>query len=97
MTKSELDKKYYPQYLTLLSLVQDGLKLDINTELDNNGDFIDKRVSFGYAIFVLERLRVEKVANEVQVVTDKALDDMYQLGKESMLHEQARKAYNEYY
>ena len=44
MNKTELDRKYYPQYLELLNLVQEGLKIEVNTELDFNGDFIDKRV-----------------------------------------------------
>ena len=34
MNNTELDRKYYPQYLELLNLVQEGLKIDINTELD---------------------------------------------------------------
>ena len=97
MTKKELDKKYYPQYLALLSLVEDGLNLKVNTELDRNNDFVDKRVSFGYVIFVLERLRVEKVTNELQIVADEALEEMYQLGKEAVLYEQARKGNNVYY
>ena len=75
MNKTELDRKYYPQYLELLNLVQEGLKIEVNTELDFNGDFIDKRVAFGYAIFVLERIRVEKVSarlntKEVTVIYD---------------------------
>ena len=47
MNKAELDRKYYPQYLELLNLVQEGLKIEVNTELDFNGDFIDKRIAFG--------------------------------------------------
>ena len=28
MNKTELDRKYYPQYLELLNLVQEGLKIE---------------------------------------------------------------------
>ena len=80
MNKTELDRKYYLQYLELLNLVQEGLKIEVNTELDFNGDFIDKRVAFGYAIFVLERIRVEKVSAKIEEVAKKGFDDMYQLG-----------------
>ena len=97
MNKTELDRKYYPQYLELLNLVQEGLKSEFNTELDFNGDFIDKRVAFGYAIFVLERIRVEKVSAKIEEVANKGLDDMYQLGQLSALSQprsQASKYFN---
>ena len=97
MNKTELDRKYYPQYLELLNLVQEGLKIEVNTELDFNGDFIDKRVAFGYAIFVLERIRVEKVSAKIEEVAKKGFDDMYQLGLLSALYQprsQASKYFN---
>ena len=93
MNKTELDRKYYPQYLELLNLVQEGLKIDVNTELD----FIDKRVAFGYAIFVLERIRVEKVSAKIEEVAKQGFDDMYQLGQLSALSQprsQASKYFN---
>lgn len=85
VNKTELDRKYYPQYLELLNLVQDELKIGVNTELDFNGDLIDKRVAFGYAIFVLERIRVEKVSAKIEEVANKGFDDMYHLGQLSAL------------
>ncbi len=97
MNKTELDRKYYPQYLELLNLVQEGLKSEVNTELDFNGDFIDKRVAFGYAIFVLERIRVEKVSAKIEEVANQGFDDMYQLGRLSALSQprsQASKYFN---
>ena len=97
MNKTELDRKYYPQYLELLNLVQEGLKIEVNTELDFNGDFIDKRVAFGYAIFVLERIRVEKVSAKIEEVANQGFDDMYHLGKLSALSQprsQASKYFN---
>ena len=97
MNKTELDRKYYPQYLELLSLVQEGLEIEVNTELDFNGDFIDKRVAFGYAIFVLERIRVEKVSAKIEEVAKQGFDDMYQLGQLSALSQplsQASKYFN---
>ena len=97
MNKTELDRKYYPQYLELLNLLQEGLKIEVNTELDFNGDFIDKRVAFGYAIFVLERIRVEKVSAKIEEVANKGCDDMYQLGQLSALSQplsQASKYFN---
>ena len=97
MNKTELDRKYYPQYLELLDLVQEGLKIEVNTELDFNGDFIDKRVAFGYAIFVLERIRVEKVSAKIEEVANQGFDDMYQLGQLSALSQsrsQASKYFN---
>ena len=97
MNKTALDRKYYPQYLELLNLVQEGLKIEVNTELDFNGDFIDKRVAFGYAIFVLERIRVEKVSAKIEEVAKKGFDDMYQLGQLSALSQprsQASKYFN---
>lgn len=92
MHKTELDRKYYPQYLELLNLVQEGLKSEVNTELDFNGDFIDKRVAFGYAIFVLERIRVEKVSTQIEEVAKKGFDDMYQLGQLSVLSQKCSQA-----
>lgn len=92
MNKTELDRKYYPQYLELLNLVQEGLKIEVNTELDFNGDFIDKRVAFGYAIFVLERIRVEKVSAKIEEVAKKGFDDMYQLGQLSVLSQKRSQA-----
>lgn len=92
MNKTELDRKYYPQYLELLNLVQEGLKIEVNTELDFNGDFIDKRVAFGYAIFVLERIRVEKVSTQIEEVAKKGFDDMYQLGQLSVLSQKRSQA-----
>ena len=97
VNKTELDRKYYPQYLELLNLVQEGLKIEVNTELDFNGDFIDKRVAFGYAIFVLERIRVEKVSAKIEEVANQGFDDMYQLGQLSALSQprsQASKYFN---
>lgn len=97
MNKTELDRKYYPQYLELLNLVQEGLKIEVNTELDFNGDFIDKRVAFGYAIFVLERIRVEKVSAKIEEVANQGFDDMYHLGQLSALSQprsQASKYFN---
>ena len=97
MNKTELDRKYYPQYLELLNLFQEGLKIKVNTELDFNGDFIDKRVAFGYAIFVLERIRVEKVSAKIEEVAKQGFDDMYQLGQLSTLPQprsQASKYFN---
>lgn len=97
MNKTELDRKYYPQYLELLNLVQEGLKIEVNTELGFNGDFIDKRVAFGYAIFVLERIRVEKVSAKIEEVANKGFDDMYHLGQLSALSQprsQASKYFN---
>lgn len=97
MNKTELDRKYYPQYLELLNLVQEGLKIEVNTELDFNGDFIDKRVTFGYAIFVLERIRVEKVSAKIEEVANQGFDDMYQLCQLSALSQprsQASKYFN---
>ena len=92
MHKTELDRKYYPQYLELLNLVQEGLKIEVNTELDFNGDFIDKRVALGYAIFVLERIRVEKVSAKIEEVANQGFDDMYQLGQLSALSQPRSKA-----
>lgn len=97
MNKTELDRKYYPQYLELLNLVQEGLKIEVNTELDFNGDFIDKRVAFGYAIFVLERIRVEKASAKIEEVAKQGFDDMYHLGQLSALSQprsQASKYFN---
>ena len=97
MNKTELDRKYYPQYLELLNLVQEGLKIEVNTELDFNGDFIDKRVALGYAIFVLERIRVEKVSAKIEEVANQGFYDMYQLGQLSALSQprsQASKYFN---
>ena len=97
MNKTELDRKYYPQYLELLNLVQEGLKIEVNTELDFNGDLIDKRVAFGYAIFVLERIRVEKVSAKIEEVANQGFNDMHQLGQLSALsqpHSQASKYFN---
>ena len=85
MGKTDLDRKYFQQYMNSLNEVGSILGKEINTDLDNNGTFIDKRVSFGYAIFVLERIRVEKITRELEDVAYKGLDEMYQLGKESML------------
>ena len=97
MNKTELDRKYYPQYLELLNLVQGRLKIEVNAELDFNGDFIDKRVAFGYAIFILERIRVEKVSAKIEEVVNQGFDDMYQLGQLSALSQprsQASKYFN---
>ena len=97
MNKVELDRKYYQQYLELINLVQEGLKIEVNTELDFNGDFIDKRVALGYAIFVLERIRVEKVSAKIEEVAKKGFDDMYQLGQLSAFSQprgQASKYFN---
>ena len=97
MDKVELDRKYYQQYLELINLVQEGLKIEVNTELDFNSDFIDKRVAFGYAVFVLERIRVEKVSEKIEEVAKKGFDDMYQLGQLSALPQprsQASKYFN---
>ena len=85
MGKTDLDRKYFQQYMNSLNEVGSILGKEINTDLDNNGTFIDKRVSLGYAIFVLERIRVEKITKELEDVAYKGLDEMYQLGKESML------------
>ena len=92
MNKTGLDMKYYPRYLELLNLVQEGLKIDVNTELNFNGNFIDKRVAFGYAIFVLERIRVEKVSAKIEEVAKQGFDDMYQLGQSSALSQPRRQA-----
>lgn len=46
MDKTDLDRKHYPQYLELLKVVQESLKINLNTELDFNGDFADKRTSY---------------------------------------------------
>ena len=97
MNKTELDRKHYPQYLELLKVVQESLKINLNTELDFNGDFADKRIAFGYAIFVLERIRVEKVSKQIEEVAKKGFDDMYQLGQLSALSQprsQASKYFN---
>ena len=97
MDKVELDRKYYQQYLELINLVQEELKIEVNTELDFNSDFIDKRVAFGYAIFVLERIRVEKVSAKIEEVAKQGFDDMYQLGQLSALSQprsQASKYFN---
>lgn len=85
MTKLEIDKQYCLLYLNLLEGIQTKLGIKLNTELDQNGDFEDKRVSFGYAIFVLERTRVAKLTKEIEDVAIKGFDEMYQLGQFSML------------
>ena len=85
MNKSDMDKKYYPMYLDLLDKVQQSLKIELDTSLDFHGEFVDKRVAFGYAIFVLERVRVEKLSKSIQEVADKWFEEMYELGQESVL------------
>lgn len=90
MNKSEIDKPYYSLYLSLLEGIQTKLGIKLDTDLDQNGDFKDKRVSFGYAIFVLERTRVVKLTKEIEDVAVKGFDEMYQLGQLSML-ERGRK------
>ena len=85
MTKSEMNRQYYPLYLNLLEGIQTSLEVKLNTNLDQNGDFEDKRVSFGYAIFVLERTRVAKLTKELEDVAIKGFDEMYQLGQFSIL------------
>ena len=92
MNKTELDRKYYPQYLELLKVIQESLNIDLNTELDFNGDFADKRIAFGYAIFVLERIRVEKVSTQIEEVAKEGFDDMYQLGQLSVLSQRRSQA-----
>lgn len=85
MTKSETDRQYYPLYLNLLESIQTKLDMKLNTDLDQNGDFEDKQVSFGYAIFVLERTRVAKLTKEIEDVAIKGFDEMFQLGQQHML------------
>ena len=85
MTKSETDRQYYHLYLNLLENIQTKSHMKLNTALDQNGDFEDKRVSFGYVIFVLERTRVAKLAKEIEDVSIKGFDEMFQLGQQSML------------
>jgi hypothetical protein len=81
----KFDRQYYPLYLNLLKGIQTSLNVKFNTNLDQNGDFEDKRVSFGYVIFVLERTRVAKLTKEIEDVAIKGFDEMYQLGQLSML------------
>ena len=85
MTKSETDRQYYPLYLNLLENIQTKLGMKLNTDIDQNGDFEDKRVSFGYVIFVLERTRVAKLAKEIEDVSIRGFDEMFQLGQQSVL------------
>lgn len=85
MNKTQTDKKYYPMYLDLLEKIQQGLGIELDTSLDFHEEFVDKRVAFGYAIFVLERVRAEKLSKSIQEVADKGFEEMYKLGQESAL------------
>lgn len=85
MTKSELDKQYFPLYLSFLEQLQERLNIVLDTELDLHGDFVDKRVAFGYAVFVIERTRVKRITKEIEDVAHKGFDEMYQLGQLSVL------------
>ena len=52
---------------------------------EDTNTYIDKGVSFGYAIFVLERIRVEQLTKEVQKTMTECLDEMYELGRQSVI------------
>lgn len=85
MNNSDLDKKYMPLYEETLHILKDKLGIEFNTELDDDNTYVDKRVSFGYAIFVLERIRVEQLTKEIQKTMTEGLDEMYELGRQSVI------------
>ena len=74
-----------PLYEETLHTLKDKLGIEFNTGLDFDNTYVDKRVSFGYAIFVLERIRVEQLTKEMQKTMTEGLDEMYELGRQSVI------------
>ena len=74
--------KYKDQYVDLLNRLSEmqGVKLDL---LCDDGGFIDERIMFGYIIYALEKVRLDKITTSLQEAVDKGLEEMYVIGVEA--------------
>lgn len=75
--------KYIKQFTILAEqLNQNGFEIDLEMV---DGKFKCKHTNTMYVIFHLERVRVNKIAEEITGVFNKSMDDVYLLGMERAL------------